>query len=334
MAKYNIIKMKFQGPIHLGRGRDFYDTSADSLQSDTLSSALAAIAKKEKPNLDVIEFLKSFSISSAFPFCETSNKDGVVSTQFFLPKTIGKINIQIKGQEEHQYRKKLKKIKFIERSIWERLNKGQALEIENSQLVDEYLISASGKFEKPMKHQISQRVSVSRDGESDAVPFYFDWTFFQKDAGLYCIVDAEEPVFEEIGGYFETLGLEGLGSDRSVGGGQFSIETATMEIEEPEVYDGRVLLSLYIPSKEEVKGLDLYKSRYSLQKRGGFMSGSSNESLRHLWKRSVYMVDCGSVLKTEQDIKGVIVDLTPQWNGEGMHPVFRSGKVFSLKMKE
>jgi len=43
MSEYKIIKFTQLTPLHVGTGKEDYDSSAGMLQSDTLSAALAAI---------------------------------------------------------------------------------------------------------------------------------------------------------------------------------------------------------------------------------------------------------------------------------------------------
>ena len=94
-----------------------------------------------------------------------------------------------------------------------------------------------------------------------------------------------------------------------------------------------LLLSLFIPTEEDLRLLDLEHSRYELLQRGGYMSGSQDSDFRHLRKKSVYMFNVGSVFYTTGSLKGKVVDLKPDWNDERMHPVFRSGKPFVVSVK-
>jgi len=324
MATYHIIKMKFLTPIHLGKGKDTYDVSSSDLHSDTLIAALAAMKAQKGQTDHLDEFMSSFALSSAFPY----------SGQFyFLPKPIGKLNIRVRNKEEHEYRKKLKNIRFAEHSIFTSLVKGECKEIDETAIQGAFIVDVKEKWEQPYKNIVNQRVSVLRDG-GDATPFFFDWRYFYQDAGLYCITDATGELFNEIKSLFKQLGEEGLGTDKNVGGGKFDVEVD--EIELPTVHDANatMLLSLYLPLKEEMGGLQLEQSKFSLVLRGGYMAGSDTETFRHLWKKSVYMFDVGSVFPVTQSLKGKIVDLSPDWNDEHMHPVYRSGKPFCLPVKK
>jgi len=323
MATYHIIKMKFLTPIHIGKGKETYDVSSSELHSDTLIAALAAMKAQRGQTEHLEEFMSSFTLSSAFPYSGQS---------YFFPKPIGKINLKVRNKEEHEYRKKLKNIRFIERSIFASLTKGECKDIDEAAIQGAFVVDMKDKWRQPYMNQVSQRVSVPRDG-GDAAPFFFDWKYFDKNAGLYCLTDATGELFEEILDLFKQLGEAGLGTDKNVGGGKFDVEAGEMEL--PVVQDANaiMLLSLYLPMKEEMDKLQLEQSKYSLVLRGGYMAGSDVETFRHLWKKSVYMFDVGSVFPVVQSLKGKIVNLSPDWNDENMHPVYRSGKPFCLPVK-
>jgi CRISPR type III-A-associated RAMP protein Csm4 len=324
MVKTNIIKLKNLTPLHVGTGKEQYDFSATDVQSDTLSAALASL-RAQQGKTDVEEFLNSFALSSAFPFWDTI---------CFLPKLKGKIKVKMDGKKEEEYRKQLKKLKYIDSSLWSTLVKGEELPVKETQLQDDFLIRESNiSFVNPYKSQVNQRVSVPRADNENAAPFYFNWTFFQKDAGLYCLTDAQGEKYQELVALFKLLGENGLGTDRNVGGGKFEVDTGTLDL--PEIADANytLLLSLFIPTKEELPKLKLQSASYELLLRGGFMAGSSVEGFRHLRKRSVYMFSVGSLFPTTEKLTGKTVNLAPDWNDERMHPVFRSGRPFQLRIK-
>ena len=129
------------------------------------------------------------------------------------------------------------------------------------------------------------------------------------------------------------LGEVGLGTDRNVGGGKFEVECGELSIENPADANGQMLLSLYIPTEEELSQLNLPDSRYDLVLRGGYMAGSDQDTFRHLRKKSIYMFNVGSFFASTQRIAGKVVDLKPEWNDDKMHPVFRSGIPFVVPIK-
>ena len=325
MATYTLIKLTKLTPLHIGTGKENYDFSASDLQSDTLTAALASLRAQQGKVDDLEEFLKSFTLSSAFPFWKEI---------YFLPKPHGKIKVVVADKKEYEYRKKLKNVRYIESSLWEKLMNGENLTINGDQLKKEFLLNRNEKFYNIYKAQVNQRVSVPRCDGQDAEPFFFDWKYFDKDAGLYCLTDAKGELLDEIVRLFTLLGESGLGTDRNVGGGKFDVEIVNdFSIMEPSDANGEMLLSLYIPSEKELKTLHLSESKYELLLRGGYISGSQEERFRHLRKKSVYMFGVGSIFSTTQPLEGEVVNLRPEWNDELLHAVYRSGKPFYIPIK-
>lgn len=320
MATYNIIKMKFLTPLHVGVGKDFFDFSSSDLHNDTLTSALASIKAQRGCSEGIFEFLSSFSLSSAFPY---------VGETYYLPKAVGNLKVKVRGKTEYEYRKDLKKIGYIEYPLWTSLAEGKEIEVNSGQIHHSFL-SCSKDFKLPYANHVVERVQVPRGEDMDAEPFYFDWRFFNSNSGLYCLTDAIGDLFSELKTLFEELGEAGIGTDKNIGGGKFVVETSSLRF--PEVADAHSLqlLSLYLPTKEEMEGLSLTTSRYNLFLRSGYMAGSEYESFRHLWKKSVYMFGVGSVFSSSQQLRGKVVNLQPEWNDERMHPVYRSGRPFYI----
>lgn len=325
MASYTIFKFKGLTPLHLGNGRESYDFSSSELQSDTLVSALAAIYVLKHGDKGLTGFLNSFVLSSAFPYSGKRN---------FLPKPSGFLNVSVKGKDDTEYRKQLKRIRYIELPLWSELTKGNRLEVNPQQVAGSFLVEDGTDFGQPFVTQVNQRVSVPRGGKEKTDPFFFEWKFFNEDSGLYCIVkttdgQSADKLFE----LFRTLGENGIGTDRSVGGGRFEIEKSAITLPDVGQSDATMLLSLYIPAESEIESLNLTKSNYGLLLRGGYMSGSQYEEFRHLHKKSIYMFDVGSWFMTTTPLEGRIVDLRPDWNDERMHPVYRNGRPFTLPIK-
>ncbi|MCM1079533.1 MAG: type III-A CRISPR-associated RAMP protein Csm4 [Bacteroidales bacterium] len=326
MVLLSIIKMYNLSPLHIGTGRDNYDSSSLELHSDTLSSALAAVGVATGMPLNVEEFLTSFSMSSAFPFYKDI---------YFLPKPQGLLNVVVEDAEESECRKKLKKVKYIEQNLWKQLLTGGKPCISKSQIQGSFIVPRNKHLEPLFKSQVMQRVTVPRDGSKDAEPFYFEWNYFNKDAGLYCLTDAKGDVLELMSRLFAQLGENGIGTDKNVGGGKFDVEIAKepFSFDEPQDARRRMSLSLFIPTEEELNRLLDGSPRYSLLLRGGYMAGSSLEEFRHLRKKMVYAFGEGSVFETTKSLVGKVVNLRPDWNDKNVHPVYRSGRAVTLKIR-
>ena len=326
MATYTLIKLKNMTPLHIGTGKENYDFSSSDLHSDTLSAALAAMKMQKQSNADTKAFMESFIISSAYPF---------IGNHYFLPKPQGKVNIQVTDAEEYVSRKKLKRIKYIEINLWNDLIAGKELHVQTAQIKGSFLLEnlSEKDFDIPYKSQVNQRVTVPRDLDKDAEPFFFEWTYFQENAGLFCLLDVADKEKEDILALFKQLGEVGLGTDKNIGGGKFEIEVAQLSISEVNTANAIMLLSLFIPTEEELPRLNLPNSRYELLQRGGYIAGSQDVMFRHLRKKSVYMFNIGSVFSTTIPIRGRVIDLRPDWQDKQLHPVFRSGKPFVVPIK-
>lgn len=325
MADYSIIKLSNLSPMHIGTGRENYDFSDAALHSDTLISALAAIKAQQGGGDNLHDFLLSFRLSSAFPYFKET---------LFLPTAFGKKDVVIPNQEEHLYRKALKKVKYAAYPIWERMVNGDKVTIDSKQIQGGFILEKASEDFRISHSQVNQRVFVPRDGASDSEPFFFEWMYYDTNAGLYVLTDATGELLEEVVKLFKLLGLQGVGTDKSVGGGQFNAELAgCLHINTPSSANAMMLLSLYIPQESELENICLEQSRYQIILRGGYIAGSQQEEFRHLRKKSIYMMSVGSVLKTVNPLEGKVVDLRPNWNDNLLHPVYRSGRALSIPIR-
>lgn len=322
MAEYTIFKLKNISSLHIGTGKESYDFSSDVLSSDVISSALASVRAMQGKTEGLDQFLTSFAISSAFPY---------YGDMLFLPRPMGKIPVKVDGLDEYQYRKGLKKVKYVERTLWNDMVSGNELCIGKDQLQGDFIVPGRMQFSTPSKKQVMQRVCVPRDGEN-AEPFFFEWQFFDRLAGLYCIVDAEHSVVDDLFELFVNLGEMGIGSDKSVGGGRFDVEKSSVILPAVANASASMLLSTFIPAEQDRELLNLGCAKYAMVLRSGYMAGSNIAEFHHLRKRSVYMFDAGSIFPTVDSLSGKVVDLRPEWNDEKMHPVYRGGKPFVVQI--
>jgi len=322
MARYTIVKLIFHSPLHIGKGLgDAYDTAEKALHSDTISGALTAAYCMLFPGEDPLRFMNLYKLSSAFPFYKGN---------YFLPKPLTKINICLSVDEEYEYKKKLKKIEYIEIPLWQKLILGYPLEIkkENLSKSGRFLCLGAAPQGEPFKDELHQRVTVPRDG-GDAVPYYLDRRFFAENAGLFFILETDGNTLDIIKKSLDYLKDIGFGTDKSVGNGQFHFEISSIEIELPTLSTRQMLLSLSCPERNDISTDMLKASSYLLMKRGGFIAGTSMNQFRHLRKKSVYMFVEGSVFPAKH-FSGKIENVRPEWNDEELHPVYRDGRAFFL----
>jgi len=321
---YKVVKLEFVSPLHIGLGTgDQYDSMDTLMHSDTISGALASAYVSLYGSEQVLEFMKSFKVSSAFPFH---------GDHYFLPKPMMRINIDRGDKDKDGDIKSLKKLEYIELPLYEQLIAGKTLKVTaDMQPGNKKFLwaSDSGKHESIMKSGMQQRVMVPRNGADDTLPYYIERLFFTKGSGFFFFIEAEEEIFNKVFSCISFLETSGIGTDKSVGNGQFTSSYETISISLPEKSDKHLLLSLYCPRKEEISEESLTQSAYLLTRRGGFIAGTSVDKFRHLRKRSIYMMREGSVLYGNMP-EGKITDLRPAWNDNELHPVWRDGRAFSF----
>ena len=313
--QFNIAKLRFNSGTHLGSGTgEEYDRSMRILHSDTISAALCSI---RAANGEAVEpFMHSFQVSSAMP---------IYRGRLFLPLPVDKSCISLSDYPDGSQHKRIKRLQWVEQSLWEKLAHQGHLEISTSMISRcGTAIAATEASELCIQHQrLEQKVAVIEGQDNE--PYYFDRVFWGQDVELgvlYCSDRKEE--FEHA---FTLLAEEGFGTRRSVGNGLFSVAFDSITIHLPSEAQSVQLLSLWLPKPQEWHSEMLQRSCYDIIKRGGYISGSSVVSMRHRIKKSVNMVVAGSVMAT-QALEGDIVDLRPE--GFTAHPVWRDGRAFYL----
>ncbi|MEZ4826334.1 MAG: type III-A CRISPR-associated RAMP protein Csm4 [Bacteroidia bacterium] len=334
-AEFTAVKLHFEGPLHLARGRSDYETAQDMLHSDTLMAAIMACGIQLLGE-DVVNegFMQSFRLSSAYPFC---------GEEYFFPKPQSPFPFAFEAMPEAKVPKARKKISFIGKSYFEQLLVGG----QQENTVPPAHIHSSGKFlsarvpanESIMVRETQQRVTVPHWGtEAEPTPFYLDRLYFGENAGLFFLTDASGQTLKQLRSILRLLGDNGLGTDRHVGNGHFDCEFVEgFSISLPKDAKSQLCLSLYCPLKEELSPEMLKDSAFQLIKRGGYMASPADPSHRTYRKRSVYMFTEGSVFPA-RPLTGKYVDLAPLPesganilpHGPVSHPVWRDGRSLFL----
>ena len=333
MKSFEFLLLKnFKGGLHLSRGlTNAYDKSLDTLHSDTIKSALFVSALSLYGPEQVNErFLESFKISSAFPFFNSKTKE---KSLYFFPKPeINRLPIDIMEHEGKE--KKLKKLKYLEKGLFERIIAGEASILSSEDFSGAYAAAPElrlratllkeGCEDITLTHPY-QHVSISRDHSTDSEPYYVDKIFFHDNAGLFFLVEAEGETLYMLKAAMRLLADNGIGTDRNVGNGQFEAGFDQIELNVPAQAECEMALSLYCPIREEVGQQALERAYYSLVKRGGYVSSPEREEHQTLRKKSIYMFGEGSLFPSHSDRKGKIVNLKPDYKGFD-HPVWRDGQ--------
>lgn len=331
--EFKIYKLHFTTPLHLGDARDDYSISLRSISSDTMYAALTScIAKLGKEN-DIKNGDLNCSISSLFPFYQKSKNSTPI---LFFPKPLMQKQPQLKDLTKA---KMVKKVSWIDKKYFEKIINGEDLfssESDIDNINDDYLTTCYGDdFDSNfIFSQVSPRVSVSRNGEEDAKPFYMERIFFKDYSGLYFIVHGDTSIIENA---LDLLQTEGIGTDRNVGNGFFEYEKDYIELTVPENQSYCMSLSSYIPeSKEQLEAmLNGENVAYDIVRIGGWITTPPYNSIR---KNVIYAFTAGSIFfKKVEDIAiyGKIVDLKPELPFEKQieHPVWRYGKSIFIPVK-
>jgi CRISPR-associated protein Csm4 len=319
-----IVKLKFTSPLHLSRGKSTLDESFDVLHSDTLKSALFVCALELYGTYAINEqFFEAFTISSAFPF---------VKDELFFPKP----ELLPDGLMKRVDRKKAKKIKYFTQAVFNKILRGgdETVVLTESNIHNiAYYTETVLTENQPYISQTVQRVTVNRTFEEEGNTFYTERLYFTEGCGLFFIlkinIEKYEPIIKAA---LRLLGDNGIGSDKSVGNGQFEFETKPFAFEHFNA-EKQVTLSLYCPQEKEVKNESFLKqSAYNLIKRGGYIANPNNFDKSTLRKKSIVMFTEGSVFSKEdtKDLIGKVVDLIPKDRPDVGHPIYRDGRALFL----
>src|SRR5450759_4419793 len=322
MAEFNVLKMNFLSPLHIGQGvTESYGRSGRILHSDSLSGALAAVYSVQNPAEDVKLFMENYKISSAYPF---------IHEGLFFQKPMIKLPFSATG-ESPNLTKRIKSLEYFDKESFESILIGKELNLDRNHFAGNgkyYLSSGSSDFISSFSSEVVQRVAVPRGEGGDASPFYFERLSFSKECGLWFFYEVSSEYKNRFLESMILLGENGIGTDRTVGNGQFTISLETIDVKLPVSNKNRLLISLFCPTEPDTKNYHPDNSSYLLIKRGGFIAGSSDVTHRHLRKKSIYMFLEGSVF--DSHIEGKIENLRPEWNDVNLHPVWRDGRAFSL----
>lgn len=329
MAKhtFNIYKLHFTSPLHLGDARDDYGVSLKSIASDTMYAALISSLAKLGEEIPKDGDLKC-TISSLFPFYQKDKADG--NAVLFFPKPLKQTLLKSKKAVEE--RKKIKKVTWLDASYFIRILRGEQL--FNEQTIDGNAIQGEFMTDAPIdkdfiSSQVSPRVTVSRDFSEDAKPFYMDRVAFKGYSGLFFIVDGDVSLLEKALGLLQ---YEGIGTDRNVGNGYFEYEKDSIEFEIPDNADFAMSLSSFVPeTKEQLQEmLNSEGVAYDFQRRGGWITTPPNNTLR---KNVIYAFTAASVFKCQCDsietLGRVGINLKPDLPMVE-HPVWRCGRALFL----
>ena len=339
--QFSAIKLMFRGPLALmSEKKDEFKPEITHIPSDTLKAALVSALGFMGDEKNVKKLNENLIVSSAYPY---------LNDIFFFPRP--RIQMHFSGvPEDPGFRKKIKRIAFLDRDLFEKVINGEEISFDN------IIMLHNGKFwlkkhenlnintdTKIYAVQSAGRVQIgnlnvfSESEKGD--PYYVSRTYFKRNddkehmvSGLYFIyhTDDEQPLEKAL----NILKDEGLGSDRKFGNGHFEWEKVNLQLNIPENPAGYVLLSRYIPGQNEIANNMLKTSSFELALSSGYISGTVKEGFAHWLRKNIWMIEAGSVLNTSEDLKGkqVVVSTDEMEKALG-HQVFRDGRAITIGYK-
>lgn len=322
--QFHVIRLQFISPLHISKGSEDYSDSHDFLHSDTLKSALF-VCYVQLFNDFSSNFFDLFSISSAFPYYQEIR---------FFPKPFLKLPLKIK-QERSSNIKKLKKLQWLDKTLFEKCinNENTDISLNNFTTNAKFLSLQFDVQNNPKIYFREEQSRVKINYGQDSDPFYFERIYFEKDAGLYVLVECTTDfLHQKLMPAFYLLGQNGVGSYKTIGNGQFEpvLEKQEMTLRIPQKSEYLLNLSLYCPTRHDIEQINMMASYYELIKRGGYLANPQDVTKMDYRKKSLYMFQEGSVFHA-QSLKGKLADLAPK-NIE--HPVYREGRPIFIPVKK
>lgn len=325
--EFEIIRLAFTSPLHISTGGNYYDRGEALLRSDTIYSAM--VQQMATFNKNLPEKPEGFTFSSCFPYSKNRKKE----FEYFFPKPA------IKGFRDLEKSaidpKKIKKIKWINKSLFEQVLNGELIQkLDLSNVSGEYLPSSKLENEEFIVKDVQLRIAVPRTTDDTEV-YYLEKTWFAKGSGLFFLAIYEDQVAKEtVHKALDLLQLSGIGTDRSVGMGQFKYEIESIKLNLPINSDYAMNLSLFLPENKEFLETGLNSNcSYDLIKRGGWLTDFGYTTYR---KNMVYMFQEGGIFRISNSIKetGGYVDIRPKNTPVSIdHPVWRIGRSIFLPIK-
>ena len=335
---FRVLKLCFRSPLHLSKGKtDDYGQSDELLHADTLKSALYVCARQLLGGHavgDTDAFFRRFRVTSAFPF---------VGQELFFPKPVVRIQKFAEAEvADERQAKKHKKLAFLGQSYFEDLITDQKRTLRLADLTaDGRFISdhADAKEQKPgsanlvnkvvFATDVQQRVTIPADYADDPLPYYVDRLYFDEGAGLWFAFEGDDATYADVLSALRLLGDNGVGTDRSVGNGQFDVDEQRLTLRLPDHPTHQVLLSLWCPQRKELDDAFLQDSAYGLVKRGGYIASPDRPEHLTYRKKSVYMFTEGSVFPADRALVGKVENLRPA-APDVTQNVWRDGLAFAL----
>jgi CRISPR-associated protein Csm4 len=345
--EFNIVRMHFTRPLHLGQESDSLEAVEQMLcHSDTLFSAICHSWLMLYGKSDLEDMLRKFQqsgenntkppfcFSSAFPFVQENEQ-----FNYYFPKplfpAISTANIDSEYLDSDEVTEKLKPLKDIDWITKEFFEKWLTIDRKDLpenifQELQTHLCSAKTKsdlLDKQIKTSIRPRVALD-PVSSESRLFFFGMTRFLQESGLYFLISWNENYRAKWETKFKAvmrlLGDTGIGGERSSGYGTFDPQWDKIQMNLTD-RNGWITLSLWYPNQNELRPGIL--GQYTLLTRAGW---ASSPLLQKAYRRKVInMFAEGST--SSKAVNGCLVDVTPNELKNGKdHNIYKYGFAFTL----
>lgn len=348
-----VFHLEARSPFRIGKRGVGLEAAAVIARADTLFSALCTICREWYGLSELRGLLEQFKgnpaflLSSGYPYIMLSDQ----SRLRFYPRLLT-LPPGLNTNDPTRL-KSVKKITFVSESIFKQwvegdLQSDQALDpdgrnllhdgrvwvtLDELEILHQHIpVDTNGQVRLWHESEVP-RVTVDRASSASQV-FQSGRVRFAPGGGLWVafhwLTDEWPEKIEEL---LMVLGDSGLGGERSIGHGQFSIAQPEEHLDWwPDAKGRFVTLSPYWPSGEdEVHQVFGPDSVYSLSTHRGWIGSPEGQTLR---RKSVRMFDEGSVLSAApQTILGGLADVTPKGDGIDIHDVLRYGYAMPVGIK-
>jgi CRISPR-associated protein Csm4 len=341
VAVIHAVYLRLRGPFRVGERGVGMEGALATVPSDTLFSALTMAVRLSDGAADTARWLEPFRagappflLSSTFPVVT----DGDGRRWRCLPRPRLPLNRRGATDEGAAVAPKaLKRLTWVGEDLFRRLIAGEAVfpDLQRGAIWDAEQVwwgAAAPPHPddgplwtrpEPVARVALDRASVRSQLFRSARVFYRSIGVLR--AGLYVLVRFNDERWRE---RFEralfVLGELGIGSERSIGHGQFQIEgweALTFADQGPYV----VVLSFYAPTPSEHAAGVFREARVELSPRRGWVTSPEGAG----WLRAqVTMVAPGSVVRRVGETLGQLVDVTPR--DFTAHPVYRYGYALAV----
>lgn len=287
-------------PFHLQTGGGDHESVDLYPRSDTLSAAITYWWFRQYGKVPGFPEQMPFRVSSLFPAITKRSK-----ILRLLPKPAG-ISID---PERHPH-KVYKRVRWFDEALFEQWLAGADMTHFLPEASDDPRLKRDGEIlvADPvsdsgtgplLKTDARTRVTLDRL-TNESTPFHFVRVFHSLDILLWFYVDLEPEKEERFMGLLRILGDEGLGADRTVGMGQFTIEhVQPVKAKTPPKRNSyQYNLGIFNPLPEEAENINWLNSTYQLKTRTGWVSGKT------LRRKPVPCIIENAVLFSETALKG------------------------------